>query len=165
MSDKLANPRDLLLQQLSEMLWVERMLVFDVLPSLHKSVKSESLAEAVEEHLRETHGHVARVEQAFHALGVEPSSARDGSAEALKKDHDETAGKITDPRLEDVFHASAAMLTEHHEIGSYDAMIELARALGRGDVEDPLTRNRREEEAALEKLEKISERLRKELTD
>ena len=44
MSDKLASPRDLFLQLLAEMLWVERMLVFEVLPSLLKQVQSESLA-------------------------------------------------------------------------------------------------------------------------
>ena len=163
MADKLANPRDLFLQQLSEMLWTERMLVFDVLPSLQKSVKSESLAAAVSEHLAETHGHVARVEQAFQTLGVEAASARDGAAEALKKQHDETAGKITDSRLEDVFHATAAIHTEHLEIASYDSLIQLARALGRGDVEDPLARNRKEEAEALKKLEKIAERLREDL--
>jgi ferritin-like metal-binding protein YciE len=164
MSDKLANPRDLFLQQLSEMLWTERMLVFDVLPSLQKSVKSESLAAAVEEHLAETHGHVSRVERAFSALGVEASSGRNAAAEALKDQHDETAEKISEPKLEDLFHAAAAIHTEHLEIASYDTMIELVHALGSGEVEDLLTRNRREEVAALEKLEKISERLRKELS-
>ena len=163
MSEKLANPRDLFLLQLSEMLWTERMLVFDVLPSLQKSVKSESLAAAVAEHLEETHGHVARVERAFQTLDIEPSSARNGAAEALKKQHDETAGKITDSRLEDLFHASAAIHTEHLELAAYDSLLELSRALGRGDVEDPLARNRKEEADALRKLEKLAERLREDL--
>jgi ferritin-like metal-binding protein YciE len=50
-SDKLSSPRDLFLHLLAEMLWVERMLVFEVLPNLRKQVQSESLAAAVQEHL------------------------------------------------------------------------------------------------------------------
>jgi ferritin-like metal-binding protein YciE len=163
MGDKLANPRDLFLQQLSEMLWTERMLVFDVLPSLQKSVKSESLVAAVEEHLAETHGHVSRVERVFQAFGVEPSSARNGAAEALKQQHEETSGKLSEPQLADVFHASAAVHTEHLEIASYDSLLQLVQTLGNGEAQDLLERNRREEAAALEKVQKIAERLRKEL--
>src|SRR5205085_12038897 len=59
-SDKLSSPRDLFLHLLAEMLWVERMLVFEVLPNLLKQVQSESLAAAVEEHLAQTRGHVTR---------------------------------------------------------------------------------------------------------
>ena len=101
MSDKLSSPRDLFLHLLAEILWVERMLVFEVLPSLRKQVQSESLAAAVEEHLAQTRGHVTRVEEAFRALGAEPVSARSAPAAALASEHEETAGKIAEPRLAD----------------------------------------------------------------
>jgi len=78
-SDKLASPRDLFLQLLAEMLWVERMLVFEVLPSLRKQVQSESLAAAVEEHLAQTRDHVTRVEAAFRALQPGETPSRPGA--------------------------------------------------------------------------------------
>jgi ferritin-like metal-binding protein YciE len=162
-SGKLASPRDLFLQLLAQMLWVERMLVFEVLPELHRQVQSESLAAAVEEHLAQTRGHVTRVEEAFRALGAEPASARSAPAAALADEHRETTAKLAEPRLADLFHAGAAIRTEHLEIAGYDVLIELARALGRGDVEGLLDRNRHEEAQTLETLEKLAEQLRGQL--
>jgi ferritin-like metal-binding protein YciE len=163
-SDKLASPRDLFLQLLAEMLWVERMLVFEVLPSLQKQVQSESLAAAVEEHLAQTHGHVTRVEEAFRALGAEPVSARSAPAAALKAQHEEVTGKIAEPRLADLFHAAAAIHTEHLELAGYEALLELARALGREDLEAPLAQNREEEAQTLERFRQLAERLREQLS-
>jgi ferritin-like metal-binding protein YciE len=158
-SDKLASPRDLFLQLLAEMLWVERMLVFEVLPSLRKQVQSESLAAAVEEHLAQTRGHVTRVEDAFRALGAEPASARSAPAAALAAEHEETAAKIAEPRLADLFHAGAAITTEHFEIASYDVLLELAPEA----VQESLARNREEEAQALERLRGLAENLRGQL--
>jgi ferritin-like metal-binding protein YciE len=162
-SDKLASPRDLFLQLLAQMLWVERMLVFEVLPELRKQVQSESLAAAVEEHLAQTHEHVARAEEAFRALGAEPVSARSAPAAALAAEHEQVAAKFAEPRLGDLFHAAAAIHTEHLELAGYDVLLELARALGRQDVEERLEQNRREEAETLERLRMIAEHLRRRL--
>jgi ferritin-like metal-binding protein YciE len=162
-SDKLSSPRDLFLQLLAEMLWVERMLVFEVLPNLQKQVQSESLAAAVEEHLAQTRGHVTRIEEAFRALGAEPVSARSAPAAALAAEHEEVAAKIAEPRLADLFHAGAAIHTEHLEIAGYDAVLELARVLGHDDVVGALVHNREEEAQALERLRELAGRLGGEL--
>ena len=160
MSDKLSSPRDLFLQLLAEMLWVERMLVFEVLPNLHKQVQSESLAAAVEEHLAQTRGHVTRVEEAFRALGAEPVSARSAPAAALAAEHEETAAKIAEPRLADLFHAGAASTTEHYEIAGYDVLLQLAR----DDVAESLAQNREEEAETLKRLEQLVAELREQLS-
>jgi ferritin-like metal-binding protein YciE len=159
-SDRLSSPRDLFLQLLAEMLWVERMLVFEVLPSLQKQVQSESLAAAVQEHLAQTRGHVTRVEEAFRALGAEPVSARSAPAAALAAEHDEVAGKIAEPRLADLFHAGAAITTEHYEIASYDVLLELAPEA----AQESMAQNRREEAETLERLSELVDALRGELS-
>jgi ferritin-like metal-binding protein YciE len=156
----ISSPRDLFLASLAQMLWVERMLVFEVLPELHRQVQSESLAAAVEEHLAQTRGHVTRVEEAFRALGAEPVSARSAPDAALADEHREVAAKIAEPRLADLFHAGAAIRTEHLELAAYDLLLELARALDRDDVEGLLHRNRHEELQALETLRELAEKLR-----
>jgi ferritin-like metal-binding protein YciE len=160
MSDRVSSPRDLFLALLAQMLWVERMLVFEVLPELRKQVQSESLAAAVEEHLAQTHGHVTRVGEAFRALGAEPVSARSAPAAALADEHAEVAAKIAEPRLADLFHAGAAITTEHYEIASYDVLLELAPEA----VRESLAQNRKEEAQALELLRELSGRLRGELS-
>jgi ferritin-like metal-binding protein YciE len=160
MSDKLAGPRDLFLQQLAQILWVERTLAFEVLPELHKQVQSETLAAAVEEHLEQTHEHVARVESAFRALDAEPASARSAAAAGLKQEHEELQSKLSNPRLADLFHAGSAIATEHLELAAYELLLELARALDRDDVERTLAANRADESETLDRLEGIAESLR-----
>jgi ferritin-like metal-binding protein YciE len=159
-SDRLSSPRDLFLQLLAQMLWAERMLVFEVLPNLQKQVQSESLAAAVQEHLAQTRGHVTRVEEAFRALGAEPVSARSAPAAALAAEHEETAGKIAEPRLADLFHAGAAITTEHFEIAGYDVLLELAPEAAR----ESLAQNRREEAETLERLSELVDALRREFS-
>jgi ferritin-like metal-binding protein YciE len=163
MSSKLTSPRDLFLQCLAQMLWTERMLVFEVLPDLHKQVKSESLAAAVQEHLVQTHDHVARIEQVFTRLGTEPASARSAPAAALQEEHGEVSGKIVDPLLADLFHAGAAVQTEHLEIAAYDLLLDLADSFAEAEVAELLAANRADEEAALERLHALAENLRGEL--
>ena len=142
------------------------MLAFEVLPALADSVQDEELAEALREHLRETRAQSQRAEQAFRALGLEPSSNRSGPLAALAKQHDELAAKVVPPRLRDAFHAAAAAATEHLELALYDATIELARALGApDDATRPLEESRGEEERALARVESERSRLAAEAVD
>jgi ferritin-like metal-binding protein YciE len=163
MSGQLASPRDLFLQLLSQMLWLERMLAFEVLPSLRREVKSETLAAAVEQHLAQTHEHVARVETAFRNLGAEPVSARSATGAALIDEHEELAQSIVDFRLADLFNAGAASRGEHLEIAGYDLLLELAQVLGNEDNERLLAANRDDDAKALEQLRSLGRRLRDEL--
>ena len=86
-------------------------------------------------------------------------SARSAPAAALASEHEETAGKIAEPRLADLFHAGAAITTEHFEIASYDVLLELAPEA----VREPLAQNREEESQALERLRDLAEGLRGQL--
>jgi ferritin-like metal-binding protein YciE len=123
-------------------------------------VQSEGLAAAVAEHLEQTKEHGPRLEDVFRAVGAEPSSNLDPAAEKLAQHHDELAGSFADDRLADVFHASAGVATEHHELAAYDALIALSRAVELSeDARGLLERNRSEEEAALHRLEGELERL------
>lgn len=155
----MSNPRDLLLLELTQLLWIERMLAFEVLPKLHKEVKSQSLAEALAEHLEQTRGHVDRVERAFRTVDAEPSSGRNEAMAALASQHDEIAGDVVEPHLEDLFHAHTAIHAEHLELAGYEAAVTLARSLGAAEAAELLEQNRREEEQALELLRGHAKRL------
>lgn len=155
----MSNPRDLLLHQLTQLLWVERMLAYEVLPKLQKEVESQSLADALAEHLEQTRRHVDRVEHAFRTVEAEPSSGRNEAMAALAGQHDDVAGDVVEPHLKDLLHAEAAIHTEHLELAGYEAAITLARTLGAGEAADLLEQNRTEEEQALELLRGHAERL------
>jgi ferritin-like metal-binding protein YciE len=131
-----------------------------VLPELHKSVQSEGLAAAVEEHLEQTREHGPRLEEVFRALEAEPSSNLNPPVEKLAEHHDELAGSFSNDRLEDVFHASAAATTEHHELAAYDTLLTLADAVELPkEVRGLLEQNRAEEAEALGRLQQERDRL------
>jgi ferritin-like metal-binding protein YciE len=156
---RIHQPRDLFLQLIGEALYVERRLVGDVLPKLREQVQDEQLAEALEEHLEETRGHVDNAERAFRAVQAEPTALRSGAFEGAVGDHEQGAQEISQPALADFFHASAAAQTEHWEIAVYSAAIELGRQAGFDDAVKQLERSRKDEEQALKKLEKLLGRL------
>jgi ferritin-like metal-binding protein YciE len=156
---KLSNPRDLFLQLLGQMLWLERELVREALPALERGAQAQSLAQAFAEHLEQTRDHVARVEEVFGIVAAEPSSNLDEAAQQLIEQHDRLAGGIVDPVLRDVFHAAAAARTEHAEIAAYTTLIALAEALELPAAVRLLERNRDEEAEALEQVERAAERL------
>ena len=67
---------------------------------------------------------------------------------------------IADPRLADLFHAGAAIQTEHLELAGYELLLELAAALERGEVARALEANRDDEARTLDQLRVLSNRLR-----
>jgi ferritin-like metal-binding protein YciE len=137
---KLSNPRDLLVALLSELLWVERRLAFDVLPEVIESVRDERLKKAFEQHHEQTKLHAERVEGVFRELGMEPSSAFSPGFSGLIEQHDTVAKKIVEPGLADQWHARAGIAAEHFELALYTAIEPLdkhvARALAPNVVDE-----------------------------
>jgi ferritin-like metal-binding protein YciE len=151
----LVNPRDLLLHQLSELLWVERTLFADVLPSLHDAAHDPELQRLLTTHRSETREHCVRLEAAIRAAGAEPAAARSATLEAAARQHDEQAKAITQPRLADLFHCGGVARTEHLELAAYDAALLLAD----GECRKLLLPNREEDARALAQVDRLAARL------
>lgn len=156
MPPTVSNPRDLLLVELADILFVERMLSFQVLPELLKDVSDPDLAAALSEHLAQTKTHVERVERAFVLVGAEPSSNHSQPFVGLKDQHSEIAGSVKAPELADLWHATAAVHTEHYEIAAYRQLRLLAQTLGNQELDGLLEENLDEEEQALGRLEQTA---------
>jgi ferritin-like metal-binding protein YciE len=156
----LVNPRDLLLKELSELLWVERTLFFEVLPSVHDAAHSLELQQLLTDHREETRVHCVRVEDAIRAVGAEPAAAASPPLAKLKEQHEEDAAQITSTTLRDVFHCAGAARTEHYELAAYDAAIGLAEQLGLTTAARLLEQNRGEDAAALHRIEQVAADLR-----
>ena len=152
---KISSPRDLVVQLLGELLYVERRLHDAVLPSLVTALADEELAQQLRSHRDETRGHVERAEDAFRMLGVSPTSNRFEPLEAAVHQHDELAGAIVDTRLADLFHAQAALHTEHMEMACYRTLLP---ALPR-DVANILRASYEEEGDAAKSIVKAIDRL------
>jgi ferritin-like metal-binding protein YciE len=74
--------------------------------------------------------HATRVEEAFVAAGAEPTAAASSALVGIRRQYDELAGAIAEPRLRDLFLVSAAVKAEHLEVALYATLVPLARHLG-----------------------------------
>lgn len=107
-----------------------------------READSEWLAGPLAEHLEQTRAHAARVEEVLVAVAGETSSALSPPLEGLRRQHDELAGKLVEPRLKDVFLAGAAARSEHLELAVYDSLLLLGAHLG-VDTKPPSSRTAR----------------------
>lgn len=148
------NPRDLTLTLLADLLYVERQLSFELIPELMKEVKAPALSGSLAGHLEQTKRHAEAVEEAFRALDAEPSSSHCEALASLAGAHTRRREDVVDDILADALVAVSAAQIERYEIGGYSALIALARAMDRGDLEDLLERNLSDEERALDELER-----------
>jgi ferritin-like metal-binding protein YciE len=158
-SIKVSNPRDLIVQLLGELLFVERRLADCVLEQVADSVRDDDLRTALREHREETKQHVEHVEAAFRKLAVAPTSNLCRPFESAVSQHEELQSAFKEPRLGDVFHAQTALHTEHWEIAAYTAVISLAEAMGHDDVAKELRDPLKDEEHARDRLAKLLARL------
>jgi ferritin-like metal-binding protein YciE len=155
---RIETRRDLLLADLAQLLTIEGTLARVVLPELHRSASDPELRGALERHARETHEHVARIEQAFRILGNEPRGKDAPGLEGLREEQRVIAE--VGPAVRDVYVAGAALGGEHYEIAIYSSIVPAAEAEA-PDVAELLTENLRQEFEAMRRLEHIAERLSK----
>jgi ferritin-like metal-binding protein YciE len=155
----IAQPRDLFVNELKAMLYVEQKLADEVLPELTKEVADSEFEQSLREHTEETKRHVANVERIFELLGEEPKPDKSHAIDGLVAQHDKVAKNIEVPQLRDVFDAGAAAKTEYLEIAAYESLITTAEALGETEIVSLLEENLDEEKQALQQAKKAGEQL------
>lgn len=156
---RMDKSRDLFMHELGDILYAERMLV-KTLPKLAEEATDSQLVAALEKHLAETEGHVENVEAAFEALGEQPKAEKCPGIEGIKKEHDQfVSDESPSPDVLDMFLTGAAARTEHYEIAAYTGLVTMAEALGEDRAATLLTENLKQEQAALEMVTTISEKL------
>jgi ferritin-like metal-binding protein YciE len=154
-STTISNPRDLVVQLLGELLYVERRLGDAVLRDLEKAASDEELTAALAHHREETKEHAERIETAFRRMSVAPTSNLSRAFESAVAQHDGLSSSVVEQRLSDLFHAQAALHTEHWEIAAYRALLPLVP----DDVAELLRPSLDEEESAAAVLAGAIERL------
>ena len=155
---EITTARELFLHELGDILYVEQTLVDKALPTLISQVKDSELQSALENHLKQTRGHVDRVKQVFEILGEDAEPEKCLAFEGLKAEHDEMVSE-TDNSLIDLVDLGAAARTENYEIAAYETLRRMAKALGEDDAVELLDENLREEKDALREVERIATRV------
>jgi ferritin-like metal-binding protein YciE len=152
------NLHDVLVDLLKDTYHAEKQLI-KALPQMAKAASSDDLRTAFEGHLKETEGHVDRLEQAFAMLEMKPSAKPCHGMMGLVEEGKEVIGhkKSGHDAAIDAALIAAAQKVEHYEITAYGTMVTFAETLGLTDLAELLGQTLDEEESADEKLTGIAE--------
>jgi ferritin-like metal-binding protein YciE len=145
---------DLFEETLKDIYFAEKQIV-RALPKMAKAAQSPDLKAGFEKHLRETEGHVERLEQIFEILD---RPARGKTCEAIVGILEEGKEIMEDFKGTVALDAgliSAAQAVEHYEIARYGTLKTWARQLGKNDIVRLLEATENEEVATDEALSKL----------
>jgi ferritin-like metal-binding protein YciE len=160
---KLRDPRALMAHDLAYLLEAERSIA-RALPRMQKKASDGELAKRLDRHAEETRQQIKNLQQALKELGVgRPSAAQPAGAAALVQEFKESTSSVTG-QLVDLVTLGVNARIEHYEIGAYENLIAMARALGEKRVGELLGENLKQEKQMLREGMDISKRLGKEAT-
>ena len=142
--------------ELKDVYNAEKQLV-QALPRMAKGATSPDLAEAITNHLRETEGHVTRLEQIFESLGLPARGKKCKGMEGLVEEGKEILAEGGEDSVIDAAIISAAQRVEHYEMAAYGCLQTYAELLGYSDAARLLKQTLEEEEAADELLNELAE--------
>jgi ferritin-like metal-binding protein YciE len=126
------------------------------LPKIIQTVTSSDLKKALEKHLKETEGQIARLEQICQSMDVSPRGKKCAGMEGVLAEGKEAmAENFASPDLMDSTLIGGCQKVEHYEICGYNDAIHMAELLGYDKAIDPLTKSLHEEVAADQKLAEL----------
>ena len=147
--------KDLFLDEVADMYDAERRTV-KALPKLAKAATCEKLKATILAHLKETEGHVTKLEQVFQSFGQKPKGLTCKATVGLLEEGAEIAAEFKGSPAINAALISAAQKVEHHEIAAYGALHEWAGLLGNQKAAGLLEEILKQEKAANEGLTKLA---------
>lgn len=156
MASKMQTLEDLYMDMLKDLYSAEKQLV-KALPKMAKNAQSSDLRNAFQEHLKQTEGHVERIERIFSELGGSPRGKKCVGMEGLVEEGNELLQQNIDPDVLDAGLIAAAQKVEHYEIASYGTVRTWAERLGHNNAAQLLQQTLDEEGDANKKLTQIAE--------
>ena len=152
----IASLRSHLIDELTDLLDAENQLT-DALPRLAKAATSKPLRAAFQKHLKETRGHITRLNQALRSLGEKPSSKTCEGMQGLLEEGESMMKRTSAGSLRDAVMITGAQKVEHYEMASYGTARTYARVLGETAIARLLEQTLREERNADKALTRIAE--------
>lgn len=148
---------DLMEDALKDLFSAENQLL-KALPKMAKKASSKDLKMAFTSHLKETEGHVKRLDQIGKILDISLGGKKCHAMEGLVEEGKEVIEEDGEPSVIDAALIGAAQRVEHYEIAAYGTTRAMAVQLGRKDVATLLQATLNEEGAADKKLTSIAEK-------
>ena len=152
MASKLATLEDLYTDLLKDLYSAEKQLV-KALPKMAKNAQSPDLERAFQEHLRQTEGHVERIERLFSDMGGSPRGKKCVGMEGLIEEGED----LIKEEEGDAALICAAQKVEHYEIATYGSLHSWAKLMGEQEAAELLDETLEEEKATDEKLTETAE--------
>jgi ferritin-like metal-binding protein YciE len=147
--------RDLFLDELADIYDAERRIV-KALPKLARAATCADLKKVMLAHLKETEGHVKKLEQVFQSFDERAKGKICEATIGLLAEGDEIAADFRGSPAIDAALISAAQKVEHYEMASYGCLHEWAGLLGNHKAASLLQEILDEEKAANEKLTELA---------
>jgi ferritin-like metal-binding protein YciE len=154
MASKMATLEDLYTDLLKDLYSAEKQLV-KALPKMAKNAQSPDLQKVFQQHLKQTEGHVERIERIFVGLGGSPRGKKCVGMEGLIEEGNELLQEDVEPDVLDAGLIAAAQKIEHYEIASYGTARAWAKRLGYNEAARLLKETLDEEIMADERLSEI----------
>ena len=153
---KISTLEDLFVEELRDIYNAEQQIT-RALPKMQQKATAPELKRAFEEHLRQTEGQIARIEQVFESLDQEPKGKVCRAMQGLIEEGDEMMKEDASPEVMDAALISVAQRVEHYEIAGYGCVCTYAEELGMEKAKSLLGQTLDEEKRTDEKLTRLAE--------
>src|ERR1039458_6487268 len=147
--------KDLFFEELADMYRAEDRIV-KALPGMAEAATCEKLKGAILTHLKETEGHVTKIEQVFQSFDEKVKGITCKATVGLLEEGDELAAEFKGSPAINAAVISAAQKVEHHEMASYGCLHEWAGLLANKEAAGLLQEILEEEIGANETLNKLA---------
>ena len=156
-SSDIESFEDLFLHSLEDIYYAEHQIE-KALPDMIEKASDAELKRGLRTHLRQTKGHIKRLDQAFKKIKVTPQGTQCPAIDGIIAEANEIAGEVADQMVLNAALIGAAQAVEHYEIARYGTLVAWAKLLGRRDIAKLLAMNLKEEKATDKKLGSIAKR-------
>jgi ferritin-like metal-binding protein YciE len=147
--------RDLFVEELRDLHSAENQIL-KALPRMIKKASSRELKSGFEQHLKETQGHVERLDKIFQELDESPRGKKCKGMEGIIADGKELMSQDAPPEVMDAGLISAAQHVEHYEMAGYGCARTYAGLLGHSNIGNLLQTTLDEEKAIDERLTQVA---------
>jgi ferritin-like metal-binding protein YciE len=146
---------DLFLDELADMYDAEHRIV-KALPKMAKAATCPDLKAAFQSHLKETEGHVKKLEQVFQAFDKKAKGKTCEATVGLLEEGDEIAAEFKGSPAINAALIAAAQKVEHYEMASYGCLHEWAGLLDNQKAAGLMKQILDEEKGANESLNELA---------
>jgi ferritin-like metal-binding protein YciE len=153
---KLETLNELFIEQLQDLYSAEEQIT-EALPKMAKAASSPALQRAFEEHLEQSEGHIARLDQCFEKLDADPEGKTCKGMKGLIAEVEDLLDEDAEPEVLDAGLIAGAQRIEHYEIAAYGCARTYAQLLGMTELAQLLQQTLDEEKETDQKLTDLAE--------